>query len=84
MLQLEDSNQPTWIYAYPIVNNNRNANRSKGVVFADFKVFQTYHTESGSWIMNLAANDFVTFDIHTSGATKKFKGESHWSGVLLS
>lgn len=84
MLQLEDSNQPTWIYAYPIVNNNRNAARGKGVVFADFRVSTNYHTESGSWIMNLAANDFVTFDIHTSGSTKNFKGESHWSGILLS
>jgi len=33
--------------------------------------------------MNLAYNDYVTFDIHTNGSSKNFKGESHWSGILL-
>ena len=82
-LQLENSNEPTWIYAYPIVNGSRTTQRSKGVSFSDFKVSPTYHTESGAWIMNLAANDYVTFDIHTNGASKHFKAESHWSGILL-
>tara|TARA_B100000683_G_scaffold257223_1_gene278514 strand:+ start:29 stop:826 length:798 start_codon:yes stop_codon:yes gene_type:complete len=83
MLQLENTNQPNWIYAYPIVNGNRNTDRSRGKSFSDFKVFPTYHTESGSWIMNLSANDYVTFDIYTPDSNKQFKAESHWSGILL-
>jgi len=83
MLQLENSNEPNWIYAYPIVNGSRSVNRSKGKSFSDFKVSPSYHTENGAWIMNLAANDYVTFDMITSGASKDFKGESHWSGILL-
>ena len=83
MLQLENTNEPTWIYAYPIVNGSRSVNRSKGKSFSDFKVTPGYHTENGAWIMNLAANDYVTFDIHTNGASKDLKGESHWSGILL-
>jgi len=82
-LQLENANQPTWIYAYPVVNANRNQQRTKGVSFSDFKVTPDYHTESGAWIMNLAYNDYVTMDIHTNGSSKNFKGESHWSGMLL-
>ena len=82
-LQLENANQPTWIYAYPIVNGNRNIDRAKGVSFSDFKVTPDYHTEMGSFLMNLAYNDYVTFDIHTNGSSKNFKGESHWSGILL-
>ena len=83
MLQLENSNEPGWIYAYPIVNGSRSTDRSKGKSFSDFKVTPTYHTENGAWIMKLAANDYVTFDIHTNGASKHFKAESHWSGILL-
>ena len=83
MLQLENTNEPGWIYAYPIVNGSRAVDRTRGKSFSDFKVTPTYHTESGSWIMKLAANDYVTFDIHTNGAAKAFKGESHWSGILL-
>ena len=82
-IQLENANQPTWIYAYPVVNGSRTANRPKGVSFSDFKVTPDYHTEQGAWIMNLAYNDYVTFDIHTNGASKVFKGESQWSGHLL-
>ena len=82
-IQLENSNEPTWIYAYPIVNGSRTTQRSKGVSFSDFKVSPSYHTESGAWIMNLAANDYVTFDIVTNSASKHFKAESHWSGILL-
>ena len=82
-IQLENANQPTWIYAYPVVNGSRTANRPKGVSFSDFKVTPDYHTEQGAWIMNLAYNDYVTFDIHTNGASKDFKGESQWSGHLL-
>lgn len=83
MLQLENTNEPVWIYAYPIVNGSRSTDRTKGKSFSDFKVTPTYHTEAGSWIMKLAANDYVTFDIHTNSANKAFKGESHWSGILL-
>ena len=82
-IQLENANQPTWIYAYPVVNGSRSVQRTKGVSFSDFKVTPDYHTESGAWIMNLAYNDYVRFDIHTNGASKDFKGESHWSGILL-
>ena len=82
-LQLENANQPTWIYAYPVVNGSRSVQRTKGISFSDFKVTPDYHTEMGSFILNLAINDYVTFDIHTNGASKVFKGESHWSGILL-
>jgi len=82
-LQLENANEPTWIYAYPVVNGSRTVQRTKGVSFSDFKVTPTYHTEMGSFLMNLAYNDYVTFDIHTNGSSKNFKGESHWSGILL-
>ena len=82
-IQLENANQPTWIYAYPVVNGSRTVQRTKGVSFSDFKVTPGYHTEQGAWIMNLAYNDYVTFDIHTNGASKVFKGESQWSGHLL-
>ena len=82
-IQLENANQPTWIYAYPVVNGSRTVQRTKGVSFSDFKVTPGYHTEQGAWIMNLAYNDYVTFDIHTNGASKDFKGESQWSGHLL-
>ena len=83
MFQLENANQPTWIYAYPVVNGNRSGDKSKGVSFSDFKVTPDYHTENGSWIMNLAQNDYVTMDIHTSGSVKNFKAESHWTGILI-
>tara|TARA_Y100001938_G_C7950734_1_gene359170 strand:- start:61 stop:783 length:723 start_codon:yes stop_codon:yes gene_type:complete len=83
MFQLENSNQPAWIYAYPIVNGNRSTDRTRGVSFSDFKVMPDYHTENGSWIMNLTANDYVTMDIITSGSAKAFKAESHWTGILL-
>jgi len=82
-LQLENANQPTWIYAYPIVNGNRNIQRTKGVSFSDFKVTPDYHTEMGSFLLNLAYNDYVTFDIHTNGSSKNLKSESHWTGILL-
>ena len=82
-LQLENANEPIWIYAYPVVNGNRNIDRAKGVSFSDFKVTPSYHTEMGSFLMNLAYNDYVTFDIHTSGSSKNLKSESHWTGILL-
>jgi len=82
-IQLENANEPTWIYAYPIVNGNRNIDRAKGVSFSDFKVTPNYHTEMGSFLLNLAYNDYVTFDIHTNGSSKIFKSESHWTGILL-
>ena len=52
---------------------------------ADFKVFTDYHTESGSWIMKLNANDYVEMKAIMSAPslTKNFKEESFWSGYLL-
>lgn len=82
-LQLENANEPTWIYAYPVVNGSTTVQRTKGVSFSDFKVTPAYHTEMGSFLLNLAYNDYVTFMIHTNGASKNFKGESHWTGILL-
>ena len=85
MFQIENANSVTWMYAYPLVNGSTNQNRSKGVVFADFRVFENYHTESGSWIMKLSANDYVEMHsiMSASGSTKNFKEESFWSGYLL-
>jgi len=84
MFQLENNNNPTWVYFYPVVNGNRSVDRSRGVSFSDFMTSQYYHTENGAWIMNLSANDYVTMDaIGAGGVTKEFKAESHWSGYLL-
>ena len=85
MFQIENPNLIVWMYAYPIVNGSQAMNRPKGVVFADFRVFEDYHAESGSWIMKLSANDYVEMHaiMSASGSTKNFKEESFWSGYLL-
>ena len=51
------------MYAYPTVNGSTLMNRSKGVVFSDFRVMTDYHTEQGSWIVKLSANDYVEMQL---------------------
>ena len=83
MWQLENANVADWIYFYPRVNGVNGSNRSKGISFADFRNEATYHTENGSWIVNLAVNDYVDIFVRGTGGDKSFKDESHWSMVLI-
>ena len=85
MFQIENAVSVVWMYAYPTVNGSTLMNRSKGVVFSDFRVMTDYHTEQGSWIMKLSANDYVEMQsVMSAGtSTKNFKEESLWCGILL-
>ena len=86
MWQIENTNSVIWTYMYPVVNGNRSVLRNKGVSFSDFMTSQNYHTENGSWIMNLTANDYVTIEhigSSSGGISKDFKSESHWSAILI-
>jgi len=47
-----------WMYLVPLVNGNRNANN--GQAFADFTPSNTtYNRQTGTFLLNLSANDYV-------------------------